>query len=87
MLSPVHVVSQSGNLPFVKLLLRKPNIRLDFTDAAGLTPLHSAARFNHSEICKLLISIEGVKINAQDEDGVCLDGIGHRSTTQHAMHM
>lgn len=35
----------------------------------GLTPLHSAARYNHVEVCALLLALDGVDVNLQDEDG------------------
>lgn len=70
----MHLASKAGNLEFMKLLLKQKGIRADFRDSKGIfhknlnsTPLHSAARFNHVEICQLLLSIDNVDVNFQDE--------------------
>ena len=71
----MYLASKEGNLDFMKFLLTQKGIRADFRDSTGIpivfdlnsTPLHAAARFNHIEICQLLLSIENVDVNYQDE--------------------
>lgn len=44
-------------------------MKADFIDANGITPLHAAARYNHTEICQVLLGIKGVDVNFKDGDG------------------
>lgn len=44
-------------------------MKAGFREATGITPLHAAARYNQTEICRILLGIEGVNVNFQDGDG------------------
>lgn len=78
-MTPLHLAAKEGNRnAFIKLLNRKES-RISDVDMNGLTILHSAARFKHFEICKMIISknLENVKngvddvidVNQKDGDG------------------
>eukprot|EP00744_Colponema_vietnamica_P026230 GILI01038827.1.p1 GENE.GILI01038827.1~~GILI01038827.1.p1 ORF type:complete len:170 (-),score=30.88 GILI01038827.1:311-751(-) len=64
---------------FVQLLLSKganveglttKQIKANITGTTDPTPLHEAARYDHSEVAKVLLTIGKSNPNPQDKDGV-----------------
>src|SRR5690606_1191253 len=61
--------------------LLSQEIKINYQDAQGITPLMYAVSLGRVEIVKLLIEWGGVKVNLQDKEGrtalyyaVCLEG-------------
>lgn len=78
-MTPFFLAAKEGNKEFFIKLMNLPGSSILDVDINGQTPLHSAARFNHLEICKLIIekslcnekngSNEIIDINQRDNDG------------------
>jgi len=57
--SALHVAAAEGNLPVLKLLVKKGG-NLNLQDMNGWTPLHCAASNGHLKVCEYLLENKGV---------------------------
>ncbi|XP_070000625.1 transient receptor potential cation channel subfamily A member 1-like [Penaeus vannamei] len=70
--TPVHLACSQGAIDVVKLMFslqpqETPRVLMT-TDAQGMTPLHCAAMFNHSELVAFILE-QGASIDAIDRKG------------------
>jgi ankyrin repeat protein len=79
--SPMHLMCRHGHSEMLPLLLKQPRIDNSVRDSQGQTALHTAARFEHVDACRLLLDLDGLEVNSRDVDGVCFDKIGRPFTT------
>jgi ankyrin repeat protein len=70
--SPMHLMGRHGHVEMLELLLKQPGVDRNLHDLQGQTALHTAARFEQLDACRILLSLEGIEVNARDVDGVFL---------------
>ena len=70
-----------GRVAEVSSLLRDhPEIKVNWKQGGGWTPLHAASYNGHVEVVKLLLAHPGINVNVKNKDGEiplsfgCLDG-------------
>ncbi|XP_061181464.1 ankyrin repeat and MYND domain-containing protein 2-like isoform X1 [Saccostrea echinata] len=57
----------NGNLDEVRTLLKDPDVRVDFTDETGMTPLQHAAFRGHKEMVELFLA-NGANVNSDKHE-------------------
>lgn len=69
-ITALQVASTNGDEEIVKLLLQKPDIRVNAPDQnTGFTALIHATQNNQENIVKLLLQVPNIDINVQDKEG------------------
>jgi hypothetical protein len=67
--SALTIAAARGRICLVELLLKHPDIDVNYIDQHGMTPLMLAALFGHSGVVKLLLKHPGIDVNAARENG------------------
>jgi ankyrin repeat protein len=54
--TPLHHAAAAGHLVVIRILLTRPSVRINASDAKGFTPLHCAAVHCHKELIETLLA-------------------------------
>ena len=68
LITPLHWAAKDGVTEVVKALIAK-NACVHAKDKSGRTPLHFAAMRDHMNVVRALLAVEGIDVNAKDNDG------------------
>jgi len=63
--TPLRKAVFLGNVDIVKTLISHKDIDVNKPDYCGCTPLHTAIMRKHFDVCNILLSVEGIKINTE----------------------
>lgn len=84
-LTPLHIAAEQGNLATVSWLLKTTPQSINDPDKYGSTALHKAARHNHAEVVRHLLSLDanGRALNQKKDSAIVLAVLdGHKKTVQ-----